>query len=348
VTALKPAELAALMPAERGGPSTTHGRAIWRWLRQVGLPTAWPDHLPEAGRATLATLRAQVQLPDVVEEARVQSQDGTVKWRLRCRGAPVETVLIPHDGRSAVCISSQSGCTRSCDFCATARMPFQGHLTAGEMVAQALLARARAPASSPVRSVVFMGMGEPLDNLEEVLRAVDVMEHGMSLGPTHVTVSTSGVLPRMEEFMARCRACLALSLHATTDEQRAVLMPGTRRWRIRDLMDVMGRASRATGRHFFIEYVLLDGVNDTEEDARRLVELTRGVRVCVNLIPFNAIDVERGYRRPPEERVRRFQRVVMDNHVLCVLRQPRGGDAAAGCGQLACLTPEALARQPLA
>lgn len=326
------------MPSDAGGPSITHGQAIWRWLRGVGIPREWPQTLPYAGKAALAQLRRHVQLPDVVVDKRLDSTDGTVKWRLNCRGAPVETVYIPHHGgRATVCVSSQSGCTRSCDFCATARMGYRGNLTAGEMVAQALLAKVNARPDAPVKSVVFMGMGEPLDNLEEVLKAVDILEFGLSLGPTHVTVSTSGVLPRMEEFVQRTRACLALSLHATTDELRERLMPGTRRWKLDQLVDLMRRTSGRGGRHYFIEYLLLRDVNDSDQDALRLAELLTGVRCAINLIPFNSIDKERGYARPDEERARAFQKVLLDRRLVCVIRQSRGEDAAAACGQLACL-----------
>lgn len=337
VTGLLPAQIAALLPGERGDPSPTHARAIWRWLRDTGIPAEWPATLPSAGKAALTELRRHAQLPGVSVDRRMDSRDGTVKWRLRCRGMPVETVLIPHGNRSTVCVSSQSGCTRSCDFCATASLGFRGQLTAGEMVAQVLLARVHAPVQSPVKSVVFMGMGEPLDNLDEVVKAVDVLEHGVSLGPTHVTVSTSGVLPGMEEFVQRSRSCLALSLHATTDELRARLMPGTRKWKIAELVDLMRRTSGRGRRHYFIEYLLLRDINDSLEDAHRLAELLKDVRCAINLIPFNAIDRERGFQPPDEDRVRQFQHVLLDRRLVCVVRQPRGADAAAACGQLACL-----------
>jgi 23S rRNA (adenine2503-C2)-methyltransferase len=333
VTALTPQALAGLMPGPGGRPSLAHGRAVWRWLRGTPSPDAWPARLPEAGRAALARLKEQARLPEIEVCERMQSRDGTVKWRLSCRGAPVETVLIPHAGRSTVCVSSQSGCTRSCGFCATARMPFSGQLTAGEMVGQVLLARASAPDDAPVKSVVFMGMGEPLDNLPQVLAAIEALEHGLSIGPAHVTVSTSGVLPAMRELASRSRACIALSLHATTDAQRALLMPGTARWPLAQLLAFMREVTRESGRHFFIEYVLLRGVNDSDEDARRLVASMSGIRARVNLIPFNAIG-DGDFARPDEERVRAFHDVVVSRGVLCLTRQPRGEDASAACGQL--------------
>jgi 23S rRNA (adenine2503-C2)-methyltransferase len=337
VTGLTPAQLAPLMPTAAGRPSLSRGRAVWRWLRDNGVPTAWPASLPEAGRAALHQLAQHAHLPDVKVEDTRHSRDGTIKWRLACRGMPVETVLIPNPTRSTVCVSSQSGCTRFCDFCATARMDFRGQLTAGEIVAQVLLARAHAPKGAPVTNVVFMGMGEPLDNLDAVLAAVDVLDAGLNLSPRHVTVSTSGVLPRMRELWDRSRACVALSLHATTQTQRDALMPRVARWPLTELCAFMRDAAQADPtRHFFIEYVLLAGVNDTDSDADRLVELLRGIPVRINLIPFNS-SPGAPYGSPSALRVRAFQRRLVDAGMLTLTRETRGQDAAAACGQLAVL-----------
>ena len=338
LTGLTPAALAALMPTE-GQPSLVRGKALWRWLRTLSaLPTALPATLPEAGKDALATLASKVRLPDVTITDRIASRDGTLKWRLSCRGLPVETVLIPTPTRATVCVSSQSGCTRYCDFCATATMGFLGALTAGEIVAQVLIARQASPV--PVTNVVFMGMGEPLDNLDAVLTAIDVLEHGLNLSPRHVTVSTSGVLPKLERLWSESRAAVALSLHATTQPLRDRLMPRVRRWSLDDLVAFMRQASAAEpssksgGRHFFIEYTLIDGVNDHDADADRLVALLDGVRARVNLIPYNPSTVTI-YRRPAPERVRAFQRRILDQGLICLVRETRGDDTAAACGQLA-------------
>ena len=166
-----------------------------------------------------------------------------------------------------------------------------------------------------------------------MIDAVNVMEHALSLGPRHVTVSTSGVLPRMEEFCQRSRACIALSLHATTQPLRDRLMPRVARWTLEDLVAFMRTESvRSPSRHFFIEYVLLKDINDSDEDARRLVALMDGVRCRINLIPYNATDGV--YVRPSGERVRAFQARVVEGGLLCLTRETRGEDAAAACGQL--------------
>ena len=356
VTGLTPLELGALMPRD-GRPSLTRGKALWRWLRDEaelmgspsGLlpdapPATWPEALPELGARAMSELRSHVALPDVTIEERHTSSDGTIKWRLACRGRPIETVLIPTPKRGTVCVSSQSGCTRWCDFCATARMSFGGQLSAGEIVAQVLLAR-RATAV-PLTNVVFMGMGEPLDNLEAVLSAVRVLDEGLGISPKHCTVSTSGVLPRMRELWERSRASLALSLHATTQELRDQLMPRVKRWPIEALCEWMRAASAAdTGgqkpRHFFIEYAMLQGINDSDADADRLVALMRGIRARINLIPFNASD-GLPYRRPDTDRIRAFQSRVIAGGLLTIVRETRGEDALAACGQLAARPVSAL------
>jgi 23S rRNA (adenine2503-C2)-methyltransferase len=225
-------------------------------------------------------------------------------------------------------------------FCATAVMPYTRSLSAAEMLVQFLVARAGAAAETPVRNVVFMGMGEPMDNLDQVLAAVDrlTQQPAPRLAAAHVTVSTSGIVPGMRRFLAESRALLALSLNATTDEQRAELMPQARRWPIAELLDVL----RAAGRPVFVEYVLFDGVNDRDEDARRLPALLDGVLAHVNLIPHNPVHGS-PLRPPPVERVRRFQRLVQAGGLRCLVRWPRGGDVAAACGQLVRLGRDAVA-----
>jgi len=338
VIGLTPLELGALMPRD-GRPSPTRGKALWRWLREeADVPaTTWPESLPELGRNALSELQRHVALPDVVIEERYVSRDGTIKWRLTCRGRPIETVMIPTATRATVCVSSQSGCTRWCDFCATARMSFGGQLSAGEIVAQVLLARRAA--TVPLTNVVFMGMGEPLDNFEAVLTAVRVLDEGVGIAPKHCTVSTSGVLPRMIDLWERSRASLALSLHATTQELRDRLMPRVKRWPLAALCEWMRAASEAPlngakPRHFFIEYAMLRGINDSDADADRLVALMAGIRARINLIPFNASD-GLPYGRPDAERIRAFQHRVIAGGLLTIVRETRGDDAAAACGQLA-------------
>lgn len=295
-----------------------------------------PARVPGVRSEAWARLRDRAELPEWALVERAGSADGTLKLALRLRGAAVETVLIPSRGRRTVCVSSQAGCTRRCAFCATARLGFGRNLSAGEIVLQYLVAaRAARPGPAP-RNVVFMGMGEPLDNLDEVLRAVRALvDVHPGLSPRQVTVSTAGVLPAMRRFLAECEASLALSLNATTDASRSRLMPHNRRWPIGELVGAL-RADAAAHprRRAFIEYVLLRGVNDTAGDARRLGELLSGLRAQVNLIPHNAFPGGE-YAAPSREETLRFQGALRECGLRSIVRWPRGADIAGACGQLA-------------
>jgi 23S rRNA (adenine2503-C2)-methyltransferase len=222
-------------------------------------------------------------------------------------------------------------------FCATKELGFIRQLKAEEMVAQFMVARAEAPVEAPASNVVFMGMGEPFDNLDEVLRAVNVLTQSPApqLRAVSVTVSTSGVLPGLQRFLAESKASLALSLNATTDEVRTQIMPQNKTWPIASLLgELRADAVRTKGkRQTFVEYVLFGGLNDTDDDADRLVQLLAGIPSRVNLIPYNPYPGT-GLRTPSEEQVRRFHQRVVDQGVLCLVRWPRGREIAAACGQL--------------
>jgi len=319
--------------------SPVRARAAVRWLYGGStVPGSLPDAIPDVSWRVWrrAVERCPLALPHVV--ARPQSEDGAVKYALRLAdGAEIESVLIPASERSTVCVSSQVGCTRHCAFCATARLGFRRQLTADEIVGQFLVARAEAPADAPLRNVVFMGMGEPMDNLDEVLRAVSIFTQtpAPQLAAGHVTVSTSGVLPGIERFLAQSKANLALSLNGSTDLQREALMPQNKVWPIERLMATLrADASHRPPRYQFIEYVMFAGVNDSDEDARRLLVLLEGVRARVNLIPHNPIaGSELG--PPSEERMRAFRTIIHQGGIRCLVRASRGGEVAAACGQLA-------------
>ena len=244
-------------------------------------------------------------------------------------------MLIPGQGRSTICVSSQAGCTRRCDFCATARLGAGRNLRAGEIVLQYLVAGAAAPERLP-RNVVFMGMGEPLDNLDAVLAAVrSLSDVYPALSPRHVTVSTAGVLPGMRRFLAESQANLALSLNATTDEMRTRLMPHNARWPIAALLELLRDAGvREPGRRFFVEYVLLAGVNDGADDSARLAGLLQGIEAQVNVIPHNPF-AGSPYAAPSAEATLRFQQQLRSHGAKSIVRWPRGADVAGACGQLA-------------
>ena len=268
-------DLLASTVADLEGPleSRTRALALRRFLIEER-PEVLPARVSGVAQPAWARLRAEAFYPAWSEVSRATSGDGTVKLALGLGDATVETVLIPGRGRSTVCVSSQAGCTRRCDFCATARLGVGRNLRAGEIVLQYLVAAAADP-ECPPRNVVFMGMGEPLDNLEAVLAAVrGLTDVFPGLSPRHVTVSTAGVLPGMRRFLAESDANLALSLNATTDEVRTRVMPHNARWPIAVLLGLLREEGvRQPKRRFFIEYVLLAGVNDTDDDAERLAGL---------------------------------------------------------------------------
>jgi 23S rRNA (adenine2503-C2)-methyltransferase len=321
--------------------SRTRAVAAAKWIYGArGWTSELPDSIAGVSRDRWAALAGRHPMPDLRVARTEQSRDGTHKL-LVALGSPagraVETVLIPARGRSTVCVSSQLGCTRSCSFCATARLGFGRNLHAAEIVAQYLLARDLAPPAAPATNVVFMGMGEPMDNLDAVLVAVQVLTQSPApqLAHAQVTVSTSGVLPGMRRFLAESSASLALSLNATSDAVRSELMPQTKIWPIAELLGLLRDDQRAHPRRVhFIEYVMFDGVNDSERDAERLVELLVGISARVNLIPHNPI-AGSSLRSSPGARVDAFHRRVAAGGVRCIVRVPRGQDIAAACGQLA-------------
>ncbi|MBX5480234.1 MAG: 23S rRNA (adenine(2503)-C(2))-methyltransferase RlmN [Myxococcaceae bacterium] len=332
LNALTVPELAQLLDGRARAIEALH------WLyAQPPTSNEIPDAIPGVSWKVWRRVKELCGLPKVAVVERTGSPDGTTKYLLDLDGATAETVLIPARGRSTVCVSSQAGCTRNCAFCATATLGFRRSLTAAEMIAQYRLARADAAKDAPARNVVFMGMGEPMDNLDEVLRAIEVLTQAPEpmLAAKQVTVSTSGVLPGMRRFLRESRASLALSLNASTDEQRDRLMPQNRTWPIASLLDAL-REDRARNpkRVHFIEYVLFSGINDADEDAARLPVLLEGINARVNLIPHNPVPGN-PLRPPSDERVLAFQKRVADSGIRCLIRWPRGREVAAACGQLA-------------
>jgi 23S rRNA (adenine2503-C2)-methyltransferase len=318
--------------------SRTRAMAARKWLYAARpVPTSLPERIPHVTTEAWAAVRATAPMPAWRLADRAAAADGTTKFVLDLSGAAVETVLIPGPGRSTVCVSSQAGCTRHCQFCATATLAFARSLAAGEIVLQYLVATAEAPPRAPARNVVFMGMGEPMDNLDAVLAAVNRLTDAAAprLSPNNVTVSTSGVVPGMERFLRECPAQIALSLNATTDAERERLMPHNKVWPIAALLDTLhADHARGSSRRYFIEYVLWEGVNDTDADAARLVALLTGLPAHVNLIPHNEFAGNR-LRPPSPSRVLAFQRLVRAAGVRCLVRWPRGQEIAAACGQLA-------------
>ena len=291
--------------------------------------------LPKALRNQLLTL-FELGLPEI--EHVFRSTDGTTRYLLRLSdNRTVETVLMPEEHRDTICISSQVGCPVDCKFCLTALMGLERNLTAGEIVGQVLvvLREHRLQARDSRLNVVMMGMGEPLLNLEAVLKATRLLcdPEGIAISPRRITLSTSGIVPKMDELgRAGVRPKLAVSLNASTEEQRQELMPITRKYHLRELLAACRRYPLRPWEKLTFEYVLLGGVNDSDADARRVVGMLGNLNSKVNLIALNP-GPGIPFATPSAERVASFQAIVRKS-IPCYLRKPRGRDIFAACGQL--------------
>lgn len=318
---------------------------IWQWVYHWGVRDfAQMTNLAKDYRALLAE-RFEIALPQVV--TRQVSEDGTRKYLLRINGGhEVETVYIPEDGRGTLCVSSQVGCTLTCSFCHTGTQKLVRNLTAGEIVGQLLVARddlgewpepgAPKDETRLVSNLVLMGMGEPLYNFDNVRDAMRVVMdgEGLSLSRRRITLSTSGVVPEIARTAQEIGCLLAVSFHATTDPVRDVLVPINKRWNIQTLLDALRDYPRlSNSERITFEYVMLDGVNDSDDDARRLVRLIRGIPAKINLIPFNEWPGA-PYRRSSWERIEAFADIIYKAGYASPIRTPRGEDIMAACGQL--------------
>jgi len=272
------------------------------------------------------------------------SSDGTVKLLLHLQaGGTVETVLMPghRPDRAAGCVSSQVGCAMGCDFCASTRGGLERNLTSGEIVEQFLHLRSQAAAMGRrLTSLVFMGMGEPMHNLDHVIPAIRRISSPAlgTMSGRHITVSTVGIVPGIERLAAEdLNVHLALSLHAPDDETRSRLVPANRRYRVEQIMEAAKRFQDRAGRIVTIEYCLLDGINDSDDHATALADLMNGFRAHVNLIPYNPIGFGLSgiaYRKPGRARVDAFLRILWNANVVAHVRETRGDDVSAACGQL--------------
>ena len=268
---------------------------------------------------------------------RSPAADGTEKY-LFCLddGRRIESVFIPSEKRRTLCISSQAGCAMGCQFCATALVRPVRDLTAGEMVSQIWEVQQRRPADDAVTNVVFMGMGEPLANYAQVVKAITILTAawGFNLSPRRITVSTVGVVPYMQRLMQETQVNLTISLTATTDALRNTLMPINRRYPLATLFEACRAFPKTPRNRLTFAYTLLDSLNDSEADARRLVSLLHGLRTKVNLIPFNPFSGT-AFRASSRNRMLRFRQILLDRGIHASIRESRGQDVQAACGQLA-------------
>jgi len=311
---------------------------VWKWLWQRGVRSfEQMTNISKDLRAELAA-RTRIIWPEV--EKRQESTDGTVKFLLRLAdGALIETVLIPGSkGRMTQCLSCQVGCAMGCTFCSTGHMGFTRNMNMAEILGQILVAReflGDTPENPVLRNLVFMGMGEPLLNFNEMIKSLQALNHenGLSFSPRRITVSTCGIKKGLVELGESGLAFLAVSLHATTQEQRAQIMPKAASWDFDDLLKTLQEYPLKARERLTFEYLLLGGVNDSIEDAKRLVRILSKVKGKLNIIVYNPA---KGlpYKAPSYESVLAFEQYLWSKNITAILRQSKGQDIMAACGQL--------------
>ena len=349
-------------------------RQVLHWLHQIGETDF--SRMTDLSKALREKLSAQtsIEIPRCVSTSR--SPDGTRKWLLAVgEENAIETVFIPEAGRGTLCISSQAGCALECAFCATGKQGFNRNLTTAEIIGQlwwAVRTLAAEPhgarlddsdGTRPVSNVVMMGMGEPLANFNNVVRAMRIMldDHAYGLSRRRVTLSTAGIVPAIDRLREECPVALAVSLHAPTDALRDQLVPINRKYPLRELLaacqryvdaslgeEISGAKWQRKGapRDFVtFEYIMLDGVNDSAQHARDLIALTRDVSCKFNLIPFNSFTGS-GFARSPEARVRAFQELLINAGLVATVRKTRGERIDGACGQLAGRVRDRRTRRP--
>jgi 23S rRNA (adenine2503-C2)-methyltransferase len=313
---------------------------VWVFNRGIGSFDDMTDLSKELREKLKETF--SISRPKIL--AQEKSQDGTQKLLLELEDKNcIECVLIPEENRLTLCISSQVGCPLDCGFCMTGKGGFVRNLKLSEMVDQVFAARSLLSPDQKITNLVLMGMGEPLLNYDEVIKFLNIATHqkGLCFAPKRVTVSTSGIAPLVPEIFNRgierlgkeTKVNLAVSLNATTDEVRSHLMPINKKYPLQILLDACRKYPAVRNRHITFEYILIQGINDTVEDAKRLVRLLKGIKCKINLIPFNLFPGTE-FKRPSDKAILSFQKVLLDNNYVIIIRTSKGQDISAACGQL--------------
>lgn len=312
------------------GKERFRAKQIFKWLYQMDATSF--EQMTNVSKEFRRQLEETATISNLEPEVVEASEDGTRKYLFRLAdGSAVESVLIPDEDRNTLCISSQVGCAMGCAFCLTGTFGLSRNLSTAEIVNQVCAVKRDAP----VKNIVFMGMGEPLANLAAVIPAVRILTDpdGFQFSTRKVTVSTSGLVPQMAELGRGATVNLAVSLNATTDEIRSQIMPVNRSYPLKELLAACKAFPLPSRRWITMEYVLIRDLNDSLEDAKRLVRLISNIPSKVNLIPFNEHE-ESGFQTPTQESIDRFHKYLLDKNVTVITRSSRGSDISAACGQL--------------
>jgi 23S rRNA (adenine2503-C2)-methyltransferase len=334
---------------EARGYQRFHARQIFRWLYRRGVTD--PAAMTDLSRELRATLAEQFTLTTPALAHREKSVDGTEKFLLRLAdGRHIESVFIPDTPAMTFCISTQVGCAMACAFCLTGKMGLVRNLTAGEIVGQVRVLADALEMRDGKFNIVLMGMGEPLHNYDETMKALRILtdEHGFAMSPRRITLSTVGLLPALERLAKEpVMPNLAISLHAPTDLQRGTLVPINQKYGVAEIIEACKRFPVRKRSRITFEYVLLAGVNDSPQDARALAKLVAGVKSKVNLIPLNAAPGI-PFERPSDATIDRFAKILADRGIVVSVRKSRGRDIRAACGQLIVEGQKKSAAQQLA
>ena len=325
------------------GLPSSRARFVFAWLQRPG--TRDFAQMVDVKREILAALAEHAVISSLVSAAVEKSRDGTVKFAFSLDdGAVVESVLIPEKGRHTLCVSSQAGCAMGCRFCLTGAMGLLRNLRPAEIVGQVLavleyMIGAGVVRTTPrelINNLVFMGMGEPLANYDNLIAALRILmdERGLEFTERRITVSTCGIVPRIRDLGRDVRVNLAVSLHAADDETRSRLMPVNRAYGMDDLLSACRSFPLPGKKVILFEYILIKGINDAEGDARRLAEKLQGIPCRINLLPYN-VTKSLDYQCPGEEHILQFQKILRDAGYRTFIRSSRGADISAACGQLA-------------
>ncbi|MFC1552327.1 23S rRNA (adenine(2503)-C(2))-methyltransferase RlmN [Candidatus Latescibacterota bacterium] len=335
LTGLLPEEISALLPKKK---EKYRGMQIFRWIHEHGVRSF--DEMTNLSKAFREEIKEIFTVGAIEMIKVIHSPDGATSkflWSLD-DGKKIESVIIRDKKRSTACISSQAGCKFGCAFCRTGEMGFKRNLTSGEIIDQLIKMKQHLSKSGEkISNIVFMGMGEPLDNLDEVIRAIKIinMEEALEISQYKVTVSTCGITPGITKLTQTFKKVgLAVSLNAPDDELRSKLMPCNRAYPLNEMLDATRAYAKSSGRRVTFEYILIDNVNDSLKSARKLLEITKKVPSKINLIPFNEYEGS-DFKRPSDSRIEAFQRILVEGHATAIIRKSKGTDILAACGQLA-------------